>query len=283
MFNIALKSFNRIGYQHSTIPVNFLDYRVSKHEKRMPLPNVIFTSGKQWKVFLKKQCSDFNIIIKDAGAFRYSYLFERANPKTVSSNKKLHNVVIALPITPSIALSLQRQLLEFLKKDKLEDYIIRIKPHPYLLKYAYLKKKFSQHRNCKFTEESISTLLANCSLFVTSNSVSVTLESLCLGVKTLYLIPEEVSFGINSFIKDNAFIAYEDNFSQNFEEALVSPKYPNVNIEDCFSRPDYNVFLKYITIGRQIPSNTIKREEGIHENSYSLRRNGNKIKRRNRS
>jgi hypothetical protein len=228
----------------------------------MPLPNVIFTSGKQWKVFLKKQYSDFNIIIKDAGAFRYSYLFERVNPKIVSSNKKLYNVVIALPITPSIALSLQRQLLEFLKKDKLEDYIIRIKPHPYLLKYAYLKKKFSQHRNCKFTEESISTLLANCSLFVTSNSVSVTLESLCLGVKTLYLIPEEVSFGINSFIKDNAFIAYEDNFSQKFEEALVSSKYPNINIEDCFSRPDYNVFLKYIKMSRQIPSNTIKGEGG---------------------
>jgi predicted glycosyltransferase len=104
-------------------------------------------------------------------------------------------------------------------------------------------------------------LLKKCSLLVSANSVSVPLEAMCLGVKILFFIPEEFSFGVDTFIKDNAFIAYEDNFSLKLEEALKANRYPKLKAEDYFSAPDYTVFLKYI---KDKENNSMWSKERIH-------------------
>jgi hypothetical protein len=65
-------------------------------------------------------------------------------------------------------------------------------------------------------------------------------------IKTLYLIPEEISTGNEYFIREQLFISYAHNFSFKLKEALKSKIYPVLKIEDYFSAPDYNIFMKYI-------------------------------------
>ncbi len=243
MLNLAFVKLNRIAYQHSTIPFNWLDYRVSRYEEEIPVPRVILTSGKKWSVFLRDYYKES--IIEEAGAIRFSYLFNMVKRQEKITNHQAKCIVVALPMSPSISISLQRQLLKCLDKIGLTDYIIKIKTHPYLPKSAYLKDAFSQHKNCRSDKASINELFKDCALMITSGS-TVAFESILSGVKTLYFIPEEVSLGLEHFIKEYIFIAYEENFLEKFEEALKSPQYPKVNIEEYFSQPDYNVFLRHL-------------------------------------
>ncbi|MDD5005714.1 MAG: hypothetical protein PHS93_04345 [Candidatus Omnitrophica bacterium] len=240
MFNIALSKFNRIAYQHSTIPYNWLDYRVSKYENTDSYsPRVILTAGKKWSSFLKENYR--NILIKELGAIRFSYLFDRDRKMVVNSEER--NIVIAFPISTSISISLYRQLLNLLATRKdLSAYTIKIKPHPYSKRFDFPYKDCHSYKNCTVVKNEFAELLNDCNLLITSGS-SVAFESVLLGIKTLYLIPEELSYGIEHFIKDNLFIAHEDDFSDKFDKALNSPVYPNANIEEYFSRPDFNIVL----------------------------------------
>ena len=87
-------------------------------------------------------------------------------------------------------------------------------------------------------------LLASCCLLITSNS-SVVFESVFLGIKTLYFIPEEPSLGLEYYLRDSLFIAYSEDFGQKLSEALQSRDYPKADIKEYFSQPDYNIFLKH--------------------------------------
>lgn len=241
MLNLAFASFNRIAYQHTTIPYNWLDYRVSRYEKELPLPNVILSTGKKWASFLKSYYN--NLTIEDAGALRFSYLFDKKQKEEGDSQRK--DIIVALSISPAISIPLQRQLLKFLRRNPLADYTIKIKPHPYLPKYAHLESAFAGYKNCRFVRQNISQLLKNCVLFVAYES-SILLEPILSGIKTLCFIPEELSFGFEHFIRDDLFIAYEKDFSDKLEEALKSPDYPKVDIEEYFSPPNYTTFLEHI-------------------------------------
>lgn len=241
MLNLAFAKFNRIAYQHTTIPYNWLDYRVSRYEKEVPLPNVILSAGKEWTSFLKINYN--NLTIEDAGLLRFSYLFDKKQKEQAHSQKK--DIIVALPITPTISIPLQKQLLGFLKKNSLPDYIIKIKRHPYLPRYAYLESAFAGYKNCRFVGENISQLLKNCVLFIGYDS-SILLEPILSGIKTLCFIPEDLSFGLEHFMRKYLFVAYEKDFSEKLEEALKSPIYPDADIDEYFSRPNYSIFLEYI-------------------------------------
>lgn len=242
MLNLAFAGFNRIAYQHSTIPPNWLDYRISQYEKGVPLPQIILTTGKKRSDFLKEHYN--SVAIKEAGAIRFSYLFKNKAKKSVDGRPG--NIVVALHLSPAISLPLQKQLSDSLKRNSRAGYIIKIKPHPYLPKYAYLRSAFAGYKNCEFVKDNISELLRNCALLITS-SATVALESVLSGIKTLYFIPEELSFGLEYFIKDYLFIAYEENFAEKLEEALRSSDYPNMDIEEYFSRPNYSIFLEHLS------------------------------------
>jgi len=244
MLNLAFDKKNRLGYQHSTIPFNWLDYQVSQHEKATPLPQTILTAGKKWLYFLKNYYKDTPM--EEAGAIRYAYLFN----KEVAQKQQISHlppcIVVALPISSSISLSMLKQLLNSLEKNKtLSNYILIIKPHPYLPKQAQLREDFTKYKNCQFSSQSINELLENCGLLITSGS-TVAFESIFFGVKTLYFIPEEISLGLEHFIKDHLFIAYEEDFSGKLEEALESTNYPEVDIKEYFVPPNYEKFLKYL-------------------------------------
>ena len=237
MLNLAFGHLNRVAYQHTAIPYNCLDYHSSMYEE-MPLPQTILTVGRKWFTFLKQQYPA--VVIEDAGAIRFSYLFH--NKHNMSSGK---NIIVALPISPSIAIALQRQILRVLGNISLGDYIIKIKPHPRLKKNAVLEKEFTQYKNCQFVNQSIHELLKECMMLVTSGS-AVTFESLLLGRKTLYFLPEEISWGLEHFVRDSLCIADEDDFLEQFRSVLDSACSPNVNIDEYFSPSDYTVFLKHI-------------------------------------
>lgn len=244
MLNIAFEKLNRIAYQHSTIPYNWLDYRISPYEKEVPLPKVILTAGKRCSSFLKEYIRN-STIIKEAGALRYPHLFKKE--KYVDRMSQMKNIVVTLPITPTIAIPLERQLLNFLRRNPLSDYNIRIKPHPYLPKSAHLKDSFAGYRNCQFVSTDMNILFKDCVLSITS-SLTIAFESIFSGIKTLYFVSEEPSFGLDYFIRDYLFIAYEDDFSRKLEEALKDTAYPDVDIDEYFSPANYSVFLEHINV-----------------------------------
>lgn len=242
MFNFGFAGFRRIAYQHTTIPHNMLDYRISQYEDKESLPQVILTTGKKWSYFLEKYYT--NSVIEKAGAIRYSHLFDK-NQKGIV-NTKAKNIVVALDLFPHISIPLQRQLLNLLGNNGLSEYTIKIKPHTYLPKDACFERDFASYKNCRFVKDGMGELLKNCSLLVTSNS-SVIFESVFSGIKTLYFIPEEPTLGVEYYLRDSLFIAYSENFSEKFKEALGSMLCPKLNIEEYFSPPDYNIFLKYVS------------------------------------
>lgn len=241
MLNAAFVNFKRIAYQHSTIPYNWLDYRISQYEDGVFLPKTILTTGKKWSSFLEKYYS--NSTIEEAGAIRFSYLFNKERKEAIDN--QVRNIVVALDLVSDISIPLQRQLLAFLKKENLSEYTIKIKPHPYLPEYAILRSLFGVYKNCKFVKNDMKELLENCSLLITSNS-SVVFESVFLGIKTLYFVPEEPSLRLEHYLRDSLFIVYSEDFSEKLQEALISSQYPRVNIKEYFSLPDYGIFLKHV-------------------------------------
>lgn len=244
MLNLAFQKFNRIAYQHSAIPFNWLDYRVSQYEDRVPIPPIILATGKKWSYFLREYYN--NSTIEEAGVIRFPYLFNITKRKKESTVNQPQSVVVALPISPSISISLQKQLLNSLEKNNfLTDYTIKIKPHPYLPRYALFEDSFAKYKNCQFSSKSINELFEGCVLMITSGS-TVAFESLLSGIKTLYFIPEEVSLGLEHFIREHLFLAYAEDFLEKLKEALSSSQYPKMDIKEYFSPPDYNVFLKYL-------------------------------------
>lgn len=241
MVNMAMEQRRRIGYQHTIIPINQLDYTLSNDERDTPLPSVILTSGKKWSDFLASYYPGVNIEI--AGALRLSHLW--SGPK-ISRLPVFKNIVLALPIYSPIAFSLQRQLLKILKNPDsfIHGYKIKIKPHPYLIRKDVLFEDFNKFSNCEFVNLDISELIMNSELLISSSS-TVVFESICKNCKTLYFIPESIPEGTDFFIREHLFIAFENNFGVKLEEALTSTTYPDIKTEDYFAPPDYSRFLKY--------------------------------------
>jgi hypothetical protein len=242
MLNLALgRNFKKIAYQHTTIPANWLDYRVSIFEKQSPAPDVILTSGPRWLGFLKNYYK--HSLLENAGAIRLKHIF---SPVKNQNDEKNKTVVVALPILPDIAIALQKQILACLATGKFSKYKFLIKPHPYLPKFALLSGKFLKYSNCKLTEKDLRKLLENSSLMVTSGS-TVAFESLSLGVKTLYFIPEVVSIGNEYFIRDYLKLAFADDFMETLFSALDSSETKIFDVKKYFSPPDYSVFLKQVS------------------------------------
>lgn len=245
MLNLAFSDFNRIGYQHVTIPRNWLDYQVSSFE-RQPLPKLILTSGKEWFLYLNNFYN--STMLKNAGTLRFSYLFTKKKSMNLQGQE---SIVVALPVFSEAALSLQEQILLALKSGCFGSSQLIIKPHPYLPKEAQLRNQFLAYQNCEFSNENMNVLLEKCKLMITTDS-SVIFESVFLGIKTLYFVPEQFSIGLEYFLKDYLFLAYEQNFFPKLKEALVSSRYPNAILERFFSPPAYNVFLECLGPERRL-------------------------------
>ncbi|MDD5691366.1 MAG: hypothetical protein PHC37_06725 [Candidatus Omnitrophica bacterium] len=237
MLNLALSDFNRIGYQHVTIPRNWLDYRVSSFESQ-PLPKFILTSGKEWLLYLNNYYN--SAILKNAGTLRFSYLFTKK--KLVNLQGK-ESIVVALPVYSEAAICLQEQILRALKNGCFDSSRLIIKPHPHLPKESQLKNQLLAYNNCEFSNNNISSLIEKCKLLITTDS-SVIFESVFSGLKTLYFIPEQFSMGLEFSLKDHIFIAYEYDFLIKIKDALDSMRYPDAVLEKFFSAPSYNTFLE---------------------------------------
>jgi hypothetical protein len=255
MLNLAFgRNFKTIAYQHTTIPSNLLDYRLSIFEKRSPVPDVILASGPRWLDFLKKYYK--HSLLEDAGTIRLKHIF---SPVKNQNDKKDKVIVVTLPILPDIAIALQKRVLACLSAGKFNKYKFLIKPHPYLPKSALLTGEFLRYNNCELTEKDLRQLLESASLMITSGS-TVVFESLSLGVKTLYLIPEVVSAGNEYCVGNYLKLAFADDFMEALFSALDSARPKTFNIKEFFSPPDYSVFLKQIN-GAAQP--VIEQMEGV--------------------
>lgn len=243
MLNLAFTGCNRIGYQHATIPYNWLDYYTSEYETAEPRPSVVLTSGECWTRFLER--SNKGLKVKEAGTIRYNYLFDQDRRKTNGPTQL--NIVVALPIDPVTALPLQNQILKVLENKKFERYHFVIKPHPHL-PGRYLKSaRFGTFKNVTITVRPVTELLQDCGLLISIDS-TVAFESVFAGVKTLNYIPDELTMGIEQFISQDSYSAYDSNFSEKLFEALESQHYPQVNISRYFSPINYEMFHHYAKV-----------------------------------
>jgi len=243
ILNLAMAGFNRIGYQHSSIPSNWLEYRGSRYEmENNHLPKTILTTGEKSSNFLKRYFK--GPAISEAGALRFKYLFNN-HIKNTGLRIKYDSLVVATPLDPDATNALLNQLSNVLQRGHISKYSVKIKLHPHLRRGGFIKERFRNFKNCSFVDDDLNKLLEECDLFITSYSAAV-FDSLFSGIKTLYFIPERVSFGVEYFIRDYLFLAYEDNFSEKLEEAINSAQQPKVNIREYFSCPDLDVFLRYL-------------------------------------
>ena len=242
MLMLALPDkIRKIGYAHAAIPYNWLDYRTSALERSAPCPDVILTAGQRWADFLRPFYP--NIPVEVAGAIRYTHLI---GPKGIRpAIRHPQSVVVALPLDPLIAFSLQVRLLALAREGKLDGFCVKIKAHPYLPADAVLTPLFLKYKNCVFVHDNIHLLLADCSLLVTAAS-TVAFESLAMGVKTLVYVPESVSWEVEYFIKDHIFLAYEDDFSERFIDAVNDTGVVDWDVTAYFSQPDFSVFSKML-------------------------------------
>ena len=146
-----------------------------------------------------------------------------------------------------MAVSLQEQVLLGLREGYFGSGKVIIKPHPYLPKNGQLKNQFLSYGNCEFSDKSMSALLEDCGLLITTES-SVIFESVFLGIKTLYFVPEQFSIGLESFLKEYLFVAYEQDFLSKLSDALSSSSRPSAELERFFSEPSYDTFLECLRI-----------------------------------
>ncbi|MBD3426565.1 MAG: hypothetical protein GF409_04985 [Candidatus Omnitrophica bacterium] len=257
MLNLAFSDHGRIGYQHSTIPYNFLDYRTSRYEAPDRfLPQVVLSNGKKWTRFLEQ--NNPGMKVREAGAIRYSYLFEDDIEQEVAVSEKVVSVV--LPIDPQVAVSLQKQVLRCLENGLLDEYRVKIKPHPFLMKSASLSRELGGYDNCEFVSEDLKSMLKTSEVLVTSGSTAV-FEGVFTGVKTLYLVPEAFSWGYEHFIKDHVVKSYEEDFPGKLKSILADSGGPQVDIREFFSPPDHGIFLEYVFAngrGRDVCAGTKK-------------------------
>lgn len=241
MLNLAFKDNPRIGYQHTIIPGNWLDYHLSAFEKNVPLPTLIITSGKRWTEILNAHFSDRTKII-EGGALRYKHIMD-----VKARNAENGDIVVALPAYADVARSLQEQMLKTLDSDKFfSGFSIKIKTHPFLPDFAVMKRLFDRHANCGFTLEPVSSLLDNCRLLITS-ATTVAYESVICGIKTVYLIPESFSDGTEQYIREHLNICFENDFTETVKKALTGGDRPSAISSEYFSKPDYNVFYKSLS------------------------------------
>ncbi|MFH1369574.1 MAG: hypothetical protein ABII64_10680 [Elusimicrobiota bacterium] len=241
MLYIAFAGHRRIGYLHTIIPNNWLDYRKSKYENNMPLPEIILTTGRVWSDFLAAQYGKSSAI-DIAGSLRYEHIWDSSDR---SNNSK--NIIVALPIYWDIAESIQNEILNILDNHRslLSNYKVSIKPHPYLPSFAIYNDRFKNHQNCVYIDTPIPELLKDCALLITSGSTAA-YEAVLTRVKTLYYRPEIFSDGTDHFIKDHLFIAHENDFKDVLVRSLNEKTIPAASKEKYFSVPDYEKFYSYV-------------------------------------
>lgn len=245
MLNLALPGVRRIGYQHSTIPVNWLDYYTSADEVNEPRPDLVLTAGPCWTDFIR--ASNKHVTVREAGSFRYRYLWEQGPQPAPADGRK--DILIALPLDPVTALGLQEQLLQLLADARFESYRFRIKPHPQLSARYVKADRLRAYAHCEITDTPIAELLSECALCVTVDS-TVVLESVLLGVRSIAYLPEDLTQGMEYFVKDEAYPASEADFCEVFAAALQADKRPSADARYYFTPVRYDLFAEQVGGGQ---------------------------------
>lgn len=235
MLNLALPQVNRIGYQHSTIPGNWLNYRVSRHEVSAPMPQHIVASGETWANFLRGHYKT-NILV--GGAFRYTHL---SSDRWQGAGGGDRCIVVALPITPQPAVELEWQLLKCFQQLDLREYLILFKVHPAASRRT-LSRDLLNYPNCHLSQEPLENLLAESMLLITTDSTAA-FEGI-VRVPTIYYVPESVTQGLEEWIKPYIFLAHDDDFVETLSAVLGGPTERNpFPVEQFFAKPDIGVFV----------------------------------------
>ncbi len=245
MLCLGFAGRGKIAYQHSTIPENFLDYRMSRSEPRDIYSKVILTSGKVWSCFLKEYYPDSDI--REAGALRFEYLFGKNRDRF--PNRK-NEVVVALPIDASLSDALLSQIRRCLERGLFSGWSVKIKPHPRSPLSFRMRRIFASFPGCKVVDDNVSSLISKSRVLITSGS-TIAYEGIFSGVSTVYFNHEGLSAGSEFFIRDHLVIVYEDDFAQKLEKVLARPFLPAADISRYFSLPDYTVFIDEIMKNRK--------------------------------
>lgn len=244
MLHMACPEWRRVGYQHSTIPVNWLDYYCSDYETAEPRPDVVLTAGPRWSDFIRS--SNKHVKVAEAGTFRYRYLLDKDSKGKPAERSR--DILIALPLDPLSALRLQEQLFRVLENDRFKKYRFLVKPHPHLAERFVKGQRMGAYSHCEVVRTPVSEILSACELCITVDS-TVALEAVLSGVKTISYLPEDVTQGMEYLVRDDAYTASESDFVDVFTEALESMQYPAVDIHRFFSAVRYQTFEEQIDTG----------------------------------
>ncbi len=234
MLNLGLTGCRRIGYQHSTIPENWLDYYTSANEQGEPRPERVLTSGDFWTEFLQR--SNPNLKSDTVGTLRYRYLFKESRSEGASSSQ---NIVVALPLGENVALQLQDRILEILREDFALNYQFKIKAHPRLDESALRKKKFATHSNCTWTDDSIHALSEDAALFIAADTTAA-FEVFLAGQDVLLYVPDSLTYGFEFLMRDAGVCVYDNDIVGRTREVLRRESSGNERAGEYFQEFDHD-------------------------------------------
>jgi surface carbohydrate biosynthesis protein (TIGR04326 family) len=182
-----LPSTTIIGYQHSTVFINYLVYHLSTDEQKNGLlPDYIITNGKYPYNFLSKHGYPLkNLVI--GGALRY-ISYTKSLPILSHLIKHNNRILITLPIIPDESAEILEKVFEAVKGNP--ELEILVKLHPFLSQ-ASLEKILPAEltKKIQYINGSLYDILPTVNVLVYSTT-STCIEALSFGIPVLKIKSE---------------------------------------------------------------------------------------------
>jgi hypothetical protein len=171
-----------IGYQHSTVSTNQLNFNLASDERTIELlPDYIITNGKYPYNFLSRHGYPLNRLVF-GGALRYYSIKKQPLQSNIGNNSN-KTILVALPASISESVEIIEKVNESLHD--MESLTILCKIHPFISQkriMQYIPKE--TQKKIRFIDEKITELLPRVNLLVYSGT-SVSIEALTYHIPVL--------------------------------------------------------------------------------------------------
>lgn len=229
-FNKYYPNIKSLGYR-GMAPASMLlseKYTLNIESKMGFLPKTLGVIGKKYI----KDANKYNELIKVevSPAFRFNYLWDLINSKTIKNN----NFLIALPIIIDESLNIIKKIKSLNFSNDFEDKVFYVKPHP-TTPINIIESYIKTNNLNKFivTTESTESLFSKIDVLIGGMS-SISLEAICLNIPVIiidnksqlsyFTIPPEIPNHLYKICDS------ENEILQNFHKFIE--KNNNVNIKD---------------------------------------------------
>ena len=246
-FNYGLKNFfpktNCIGYEPFALDFDFYSSLIpTKGEIKNDLtPNKIALMGRKVKIHLTKKfkLKKNNFIL--APSLRYETIFKGKINKKKNTNKKIKNILLALPISFQDSDDILNVVQNYLKRFKGKSFKFFVNFHPMLDFESLQKNKEIIKKNIKVVHGGFNQIYAKIDCVI-SNSSSICFEALALS-KPVIIVQNSKGVTQNpiSIVKKNMWrlVRNEEDLNKAFNDLLIIKQKKSYYKESKFIKKEY--------------------------------------------